>query len=257
MNAETTIFVTTIGDEAHFSKCIERLKSQSVARPVEIIDRVGPLSAAFQQMIERCKTPFYVQVDEDMLLFPGAIETLERLIKQSPSTVAIVCGYLWDCETQQAIQGVKIYRHAIVKQFPYRDTLSCEIEQLARMKTAGFTIEFIVRGDRSTCLGEHGGQYTPETIFKRWQRHFQKHHQIGNMTWIEPWPQRLLDRYLESRDLVHLYAFLGAVAGITSDTPPDREVDWRKANAALSSLQRYFPSIPITTAKLTNDASED
>jgi hypothetical protein len=244
MNTETTIFVTTIGDEPHFSKCIEFLKSQSVVRPVEIIDRVGPLSAAFQQMLERCETPFYVQVDEDMLLFPEAIETLERLIKQSLPTVAMVCAYLWDCETQQAIQGVKIYRHAVVKQFPYRDTLSCEIEQLARMKVAGFTIEFVPRGDRSTCLGEHGGQYTPETIFKRWQRHFQKHGEIGTMKWIEPWPQRLLDRYLESRDLVHLYAFLGAVAGITSDAPPDREVDWREANAALASIQRYFPSVP-------------
>jgi hypothetical protein len=243
VKAETTVFVTTIGDEAHFCKCMEHLRYQSIVRPVEIIDRIGPLSAAFQQMIERCKTPFYVQVDEDMALFPEAIETLERLIKQSPPTVAMVCAYLWDCETQQAIQGVKIYRHAVVKQFPYRDTLSCEIEQVARMEAAGFT-EILWGGDRSTCLGEHGGQYTPETIFKRWQRHFQKHHQIGNMLWLEPWPQHLLDRYLESRDLVHLYAFLGAITGITAGTPPDREIDWRETNTALASVQRYFPPMP-------------
>jgi len=47
--AETTIFVTTIGDEPHFRKCIEHLRSQSINRPVEIIDRVGPLSAAFSK----------------------------------------------------------------------------------------------------------------------------------------------------------------------------------------------------------------
>jgi len=239
-NAQTTVFVTTIGDEPHFSRCIEHLQAQSVARPVDIIDHQAPMSSALQQMIDRCKTPYYVQVDEDMMLFPNAIETLERMIEDSPATVAMICAYLWDCETQKAIQGVKIYRHAVVKQFPYRDTLSCEIEQIARMKAAGFTIKILPPGDQSACFGTHGGHYTPETIFKRWQRHFQKHHQIGNMKWIEPWPERLLERYLESRDVVHLYAFLGAVAGITSDAPPDRELDWREPNSALTSLKRYF-----------------
>ena len=242
--AETTIFVTTIGDQEHFCKCVEHLRSQSVARPLDIIDHVGPMSAALQQMIDRCNTPFYVQVDEDVALFPEAIKMLECLMKQSAPDVAMICAYLWDCETQQAIQGVKIYRHAIVKQFPYRDTLSCEIEQIARMKAAGYTIKILPPGDRSTCFGEHGGQYTPETIFKRWQRHFQKHQQMGNMKWIEPWPERLLERYLESRDSVHLYAFLGAVAGVTSGAPPDREIDWKETNRAFESLQRYFPADP-------------
>jgi glycosyltransferase involved in cell wall biosynthesis len=242
--AETTIFVTTIGDQQHFCKCIDHLRSQSVVRPLEIIDHVGPMSAALQQMIDRCNTPFYVQVDEDMALFPDAIKMLECLMKQASPDVALICAYLWDCETQQAIQGVKIYRHAIVKQFPYRDTLSCEIEQIARMKAAGFKITILRPGDRSTCFGEHGGQYTPEIIFKRWQRHFQKHQQMGNMKWIEPWPKRLLERYLESRDSVHLYALLGAVAGITSGAPPDREIDWKETNRALESLQRYFPAEP-------------
>jgi glycosyltransferase involved in cell wall biosynthesis len=244
IEAETTIFVTTIGDQQHFCKCIEHLRSQSVARPLEIIDHVGPMSAALQQMIDRCDTPFYVQVDEDMSLFPDAIKMLECLMKQSPPSVAMICAYLWDCETQQAIQGVKIYRHAIVKQFPYRNTLSCEIEQISRMKAAGFTVKILPSGDRATCFGEHGGRYTPKTVFKRWQRHFQKHHQIGNMKWIEPWPGRLLERYLESRDSVHLYAFLGAVAGITGGAPPDREIDWKETNRAFESLQRYFPADP-------------
>lgn len=238
--AETTVFVATIGDQEHFCKCIEHLRSQSVVRPLEIVDHVGPLSAALQQMIDRCNTPFYVQVDEDMALFPESIKMLECLIKQAPPGVAMVCAYLWDCETQQAIQGVKIYRHAVLKQFPYRDTLSTETEQIARMKAAGFTIKILPSGDRSTCFGEHGSRYTPKTVFDRWQRHFQKHHKIGNMRWIEPWPERLLERYLESRDLVHLYAFLGAVAGITSDAPPDRAVDWKETNRAFESLQRYF-----------------
>ena len=238
--ADTTVFVTTIGDEQHFSRCTEHLERQSAKRAVEIIDHVAPMSAALQEMIDRCQTPFYVQVDEDMQLFPHAIESLERMIKDAPPSVAIICAYVWDCETQRPIQGVKIYRHEVVKRFPYKDTLSCEIEQIARMKAAGFSITILDGSDRSKCFGTHGGHYTPETAFKRWQRHFQKHQQIGNMKWIEPWPERLLARYIETRDMTHLYAFLGAVSGIAGGVPSDCELDWRQPNLALASLKRYF-----------------
>lgn len=242
--ASTTIFVTTVGDEVNFRDCLEHLGGQTARRRLEIIDHVAPMSAAFQQMLDRCTTPLYVQVDEDMMLVPDAVATLERLIGEQPDEVAMVCAPLWDCDTERAIYGVKIYRHAIVRQFPYRDVTGCEVEQIARMAAAGFTAHCLPLGDRSSCFGEHGKHYTPRTIFRRWQRVFQTHRRLGTMQWIEPWPQKLLDRYLESRDIVHLYALLGAVAGITGEPFPDRASDWRQPNAALANLERYFPVPP-------------
>jgi hypothetical protein len=59
------------------------------------------------------------------------------------------------------------------------------------------------------------------------------------MKWIEPWAQGLLDRYIETRDILHLYA-LGAIAGITGEPFADREPDWREPNAALASVEKYF-----------------
>jgi hypothetical protein len=238
---DTTIFVTTIGDEANFADCMEHLKAQTVQRPVEILDRIAPMSAALQQMHERCNTPFYVQVDEDMILFADAIARLEELMQMASPQVAMVCAPLWDCDTEQPIYGLKIYRHEIVRRFPYENTLSCESHQLVRVKAAGFTVELLPLTDRSGCFGEHGKHYTPETIFRRWQRIFRKHEQIGNRAWIEPWAEKLLDRYIRTRDRAHLYAFLGAVAGIAGDPAPDRELDWREPNAALARIQRYFP----------------
>lgn len=240
ISPQTTIFVTTIGDKANFSDCMEHLRLQSVQRPVEIINRVAPLSAALQQMHDRCKTPFYVQVDEDMLLFPEAVETLERMIHAASAKAAFVCAPLWDCDTEQPLYGVKIYRHAIMKRFPYEDTLSCEILQMSRLEQAGY--KFDLRPlDRKACLGEHGKHYTPKTIFKRWQRCFQKYHELDRLKWVEPWPQRLLDRYLETRKPLHLYALLGAVAGITSPAPANREVDFREPVPELDRILHYFP----------------
>jgi hypothetical protein len=250
---DTTVFVTTIGDEVNFNDCMAHLRAQSVRFPIEIIDHVAPMSAAFQQMHDRCRTEYYVQVDEDMILFPRAIETLRNWIASTPKKVALVCAALWDCDAEHAIMGVKIYRSSIVKRFPYRDTVSCEIEQLTRIKAAGY--EAVLPeplGDRATCLGEHGKHYTPETIFKRWQRCFQKHHHFGTWegiepycrlkwAWVEPYPRKLLQRYLATGAPLHLYAFLGAVAGIAGGAPADREINWRDANQVFEGLQRYFP----------------
>jgi hypothetical protein len=112
---------------------------------------------------------------------------------------------------------------------------------MKKIRAAGYQVDLLPQGDRSTCLGEHGKHYTPETIFKRWQRCFQKHQQYGNMKWIEPYAQSLLDRYLETREIQHLYAFMGAVEGIAGEAPPDREMDWREPNQSYERLQKYFP----------------
>jgi hypothetical protein len=238
---DTTIFVSTVGDKASFSDCMDHLLNQTVSAPIEIIDRVGPMSAAFNEMHLRCRTEFYIQVDEDMLLFQHAVQALRTSIASAPKNVAGFCAPLWDCDAQRAIYGVKIYRLSIVKQFPYSNTASCEIEQFARLRAAGYEGLWPPL-DFANCLGEHGKHYTPETIFKRWQRCFQKHRLFGNMQWIEPYPRILLDRYVKTREVLHLYAFLGAMAGIIDSSLPEGEQDWRDANEALERLQSYFPA---------------
>jgi hypothetical protein len=237
---DTTVFVTTIGDEANFNDCMVHLNNQIVGAPIEIIDHVAPMSSAFQEMHLRCRTEFYIQVDEDMILFPNAVQMLRSSIRSAPENVALSCAPLWDCDAQRAIYGVKIYRSSIVKQFPYRDTTSCEIEQLSRLRAAGYEAH-LQPLEITSCLGEHGKHYSPETIFKRWQRCFQKHRLFGRMPWIEPYVRTLLDRYIQTRETLHLYAFLGAVAGIADSSIPTSEVDWRDENEAFQRLQRYFP----------------
>jgi len=237
---DNTIFVTTIGDTANFSDCMEHLKLQTVQRSIEVIDHVAPIFAAFQQMLDRCTSTFYVQVDEDMILFPHAIETLEQRMQEAPPEVAMACFPLWDCDTGRPIYGLKIYRHQIVKQFPYRDTASIETDQLARIRAAGFSLDLLPI-EESLCLGEHGRHYTPRTIFKRWQRMFEKHVRVADSRWIEEWPARLLDRYMQTREPLHLYAFLGAVAGIAREPRATRENDWTETNEALLRMEKFFP----------------
>lgn len=237
---QTTIFVTTIGDEENFKDCMDHLTAQTVSRPVDIIDRVAPMSAAFSEMHRRCVTPFYVQVDEDMILFPDAIATLEQRIRDGPDNLAMVCAPLWDCDTRQPLYGVKIYRHGIVKQFPYHSALASESIQLQQIRSAGYVVDLLPL-TQDACLGEHGKHYSPATIFVRWQRLLQKQLVYGNRHWVAAWPKRLLDRYVETQSPVHLYAVLGSIAGITGAPLPDTELDFTKPNEALARIRAYFP----------------
>lgn len=240
---DITVFVTTVGDHPNFTECMSRLECQTLKFHLSIIDHVAPLSAAFQQMLDRCSTPFYVQVDEDMLLHPTAIERLYRSIVSTPHNVALVCGPLWDCDMDAPLYGVKIYRHEIVRQFPYNDAMGCERAQMARLRGAGFMIQILPSCGRAECFGEHGKHYSPKSIFARWQRVFQKHRRYGDMKWAEEWPQKLLARYVATRDQLHLFAFLGAVAGIVGPAEDDTEKDWRRGIPHYTEVTRYFPDI--------------
>ena len=60
--------------------------------------------------------------------------------------------------------------------------------------------------------------------------------------WIKSYPNTLLTRYIETGETLHLYAFLGAVAGIVDSSLLNSEQDWREPNEALQRLQRYFPA---------------
>lgn len=226
---QLTVFVTTVGDEANYRDCLEHLKRQSVRYRMEVIAGVAPLSAAFQRMIESCRTPYYVQVDEDMILFPRAVETLYDEIRRSHSGTAMVCRPLWDRDIQGAIYGLKIYRHEIVRQFPYENTFSCERTQKESIEAAGFEMRFDPLGDRDSCLGEHGKHYTKRSIFLRWRRLIQKRRRYGNdLARGVPNPRFLLDRYQADPTPLHLFSLLGAISGLSGELPPDGEADFRE-----------------------------
>ena len=68
---------------------------------------------------------------------------------------------------EEPIEGVKIFRHAIMRTVPYEASVSCEVLQLDRLRAAGYDLLRSPLDDRSLCLGEHGKYYHPGTIFRR------------------------------------------------------------------------------------------
>lgn len=228
LSQELTVFVLTVGHEQDFRECTANLQSQSVDFRLEIVDHVAPLSAALQTMIDTCKTDYFAEVDEDMLLFPGAIERLYGTISTASAETVFVEAGLWDCYMECPIYGIKMYRHKLAKKFPFKNVSGSDWDQHLRMKESGYGAIVFPLDDRSSCVGEHGKHYTPETIFRRWRSLLQKHRRYNNMPGIVPWPRYLLERLASKATPLDLYAFLGAVTGLIGHLPDDMEKDWRE-----------------------------
>lgn len=237
LSRDLTVFVSTVGTPS-LPACLAHLAQQDCRFRVHVIENVAPMSAAFQAMLDTCDTPYYVQVDEDMLLHPDAVRRLHASITVAPPEVALVVAYLHDVHLDAPVQGVKIFRHDIVRRYPFADVQSCELDQVDRMARDGFTYQVLARdrerGDDDATfsfriLGLHGGMHTWRSVYERFRTlELARRKNPRRFKHQEAWPGMLVDRILERQDPDDFYALMGLLAGALSpEKSPAREKDFR------------------------------
>lgn len=235
----TTVFLLTVGDPA-FQACKRSVEEQTGASfNVETIQDVCPFNAAAQEMIARCTTPYFIQVDEDMVLHPDAVSRMEQQMAQAPADVGMICFHLYDEDRECPIQGVKIYRTESMKRVSFLDLKASEMNLLDQMGEQG--IRWILHPD---VLGRHGTQYTPDTIYRRYKTMYEKDIRQWNLLTSDI--HKKANRFRETGDIVQLFALLGAAHGIIgAPHAPDREKDARTYNLKeLEIFGRLFKHTP-------------
>lgn len=245
-----TVFVSTVGYPT-FGACMQHLSAQDSRFTLRVIDHVAPMSAAFQRMLDECTTPYYVQVDEDMLLYRHAIRTLyERLAATESKTVQYVAA-LYDVHLEKVIYGLKIFRHAVVRKYPFRDVTGCEWDQIRRFRTDGY-VDVRVPLDSATresqhTLGLHGTYWTPQAVYLRFYV-LELKRRMGNRTheWVPDSAAMLLRRFLKTHSEVDFYAVMGVLsAGFADATTLGREKDYRTYDRlpGLDGLREFLAEI--------------
>lgn len=235
LSSEVTVFVSTVG-AASFTACVEHLDRQDCHFRRVVISRIAPMSAAFQRMLDTCETPYYIQVDEDMLLRPDAVRRLHGLIRDAEADVAMVCAWLWDVHLGRGIQGVKAYRHAIIRRYPYVNVESCEKDQLRRLQADGFRylrpLDAVPTEFGPWTLGQHGTHYDAQRIFERYSTLEHKRCQAPDSSaWFADHGAEFLARFRDDPTEVNLMALLGVLAGCLSGSTPRGEKDFRQYDA--------------------------
>lgn len=167
-----TVFVSSVG-AATFPACLHLLERQDCRFRLQIIENVAPMNAAFQVMLDACRTEFYLQVDEDMLLYPHAVRTLFERMQDMPADAAIYCEHLYDAHLGRIIMGVKIFRHAVAKRYPFLDVEAFELDQIGRFERDGFKCCVKRLDDEAgtpaeSVLGLHGTNLTAQAAYVRY-----------------------------------------------------------------------------------------
>lgn len=207
--SDVTVFVISCGNNPNFVDCVKALENQDVSFTVDHIRNYAPMSKAFQQMLERCTTKYFVEVDEDMILYPDAIRRLYEEIKISKEETAMFYFYLRDVHLEYNICGVKIYKSNIFKKYPYDfNVISCEMDQLERMKKDGYRVE-----GSTDIVGMHSPKWTKNLIYERYFDLMQKFKLFG-YPWLETLPGKLHKKFMSNPTDQNLFALMGGIDGL-------------------------------------------
>ena len=256
----TTVYVLTVDDPA-YPACKAAVDAQQGGPfRVEIIRNVTPFSAAAQKMIADCRSEYFIQVDEDMMLNPDAVTTMETAMRRAPADVGMICFHLFDEDRACPIQGIKIYRTAAMKPFAFQNVKASEMDLLEQMGQRG--VRWILHPE---VLGRHGTVYTPETIYRRYKTMYEK--DIRQWNTLTSDIRRKADQFRATGDQLALFALLGAAHGIIEGPRSvDSEKDARdyalKELDVFSRLFRHTPPVsqpydanrsttPVTNRPLT------
>jgi hypothetical protein len=161
---EVSAVVLSVG-EPYTQRAIESLGAQTVPiKKVVVVENVSPFSRAVNQGAGQVETPFFAQVDADMILDPGCVETLLGAVRDD---TAIVVGELRDALAGRAV-GVKLFRTSCFQQARMPDSIAQDTDFAAHLERRGWRVVYVVGadGDRP-ALGEHRPDYTPGYTYRK------------------------------------------------------------------------------------------
>ena len=248
ISPHVTVFVTSVGSPSA-TTCLEHLCEQDCTFTLRLIEGVAPMNAAFQRMLEECRTPYYVQVDEDMLLYPHAIRTLYELMTNAAPDVAMIIADLYDVHVERCIIGLKIFRHEVVRRYPLRSMESFEIDQVFRFEADGFKT---IRPDagmmpvEGQTLGVHGTHWTPSSIYQRYVNVERRRRRYPErMAWFERYAVVFLQRFLADPTELNFFALMGVLAGTLSPSVTGaKDFHTYGATDGFQLLRHWFDAMP-------------
>lgn len=246
-----TAYVTTVG-AASFADCIRHLELQDVQLGLRVIARVAPLPAALQLMIDDCTTPYLLQVDEDMVLDADAVRRLYDLIEREWPDAAIVVGGLHDAHLERTIEGVKISRHSMVRDFSWT-SYPTVLERNEALAAAGYRIARrpVAGTDERMTFGQHLLAPTAEAAFERYRDlELLRRSRPAEIEWFADYPATFLRRFLERGEELDFFALMGVMAANAEDdgskagVPQRPTKDYRRASdPAFAAARQLWSSI--------------
>jgi hypothetical protein len=163
--------VLTVG-EGTTSRALASLQAQTLpVSEVVVVEGVAPMARALNTGAERVTTPFFLQVDADMVLHPRCAEVLRGSMTDS---VGIAVGTLAD-PLMGRIVGIKMFARACFDAARVPETVAQDVDFGAELARLGWSTRWILGGGNPRMwgpLGEHRPDYEAGYVFATY-------HQLG------------------------------------------------------------------------------
>src|SRR5689334_24475380 len=166
--SDVSAVVLTIG-EPTTQEVMDSIGRQSL-RPCEtiVVRNVSPFHKAINTGVAQVKTPFFVQVDGDMILDPHCFAALRGGVGPS---VGIVVARLRD-ELVGQVVGIKLFRTKCFETSVFTDSIAPDTDLVNAIEHAGWKTKYIGKTgaaefDEWATLGEHRPTYTPAYTYRK------------------------------------------------------------------------------------------
>lgn len=167
--SDVSAVVLTLG-EATTDEALAGLRRQTLPPHETIVIRgMSPFHQAINAGARQVTTPFFVQVDADMILDPGCLAALRGRVARNSG---IVVGHLRDALIGTVV-GVKLFRTRPYREVLMGDTISPDTDLGRALQRSGWRTVYVGRPPRNDpeawpTLGEHRPDYRPEYTYRKY-----------------------------------------------------------------------------------------
>lgn len=231
--SDVSAVVLTMG-EATTEAALASLRAQTLPpHEIIVVRGVSPFHQAINAGARQVTTPFFVQVDADMILDPGCLAELRGSVRRDSG---IMVGELRDALMGQVV-GIKLFRTAPFRDVMMGDTISPDTDLGGALSKAGWKTVYLSQPRRGAAnpgrtYGEHRPDYRPEYTYRKYLLEGRRYRYRGNPDGIR-WHFGRLETSLHGSAV---YAQIGLANGIflesTRDLLGPREVDDQFAGLA-------------------------
>jgi len=232
---DVSAVVLTLG-ESTADEAIHCLAVQTrPLREVIVVKDTKPFHRALNQGARLVQTPFFVQVDADMLLDPPCVARLRRGMRRD---TGIVVAQLRDALIGRVV-GVKLFRRACFSGAEFRDSVSPDTDFGAEIAAAGWKTVYVGKPRKLGAgawktYGEHRPSYTPEYTFRKYVlegRRYRYRNSLGGIRWH-------FSRLEASRHPSAVVAQVALAHGIFSDG--ERDMLGRERGDEFELIERFL-----------------
>jgi glycosyltransferase involved in cell wall biosynthesis len=172
---QITIFLITIqSHQLEFT--LESINKLNPNYPVlvNVIMNVAPTNRAYNQMRERCKTPYFIQLDEDMELHEDAIQICMNQIEKSSRDHKTFLHTFKLIDTDLGVGNppiidcLKLYNNQIMQKYPTYNNGDTAVSSVDYFWHIPILNDGYLMNTTSIIIGNHGKHRSDYDIFLRY-----------------------------------------------------------------------------------------